>query len=282
MRGFDGLFLMEYLLKNAFKPQVIYSGAKLMTIKVFKKLNMRILDSLNFLPMRLSQLPKAFGVKELSKGWFPHFWNTAENQNYVGPYPPPEAYGADSMSTDDRAKFLKWHSQRADDEFAFEAEMLKYCRSDVYILARCSMIFRDLMLKETTIDPFDKITIASVCMEAFKTLFLPETWNIRTGDEWQTARKLRGELSVQRDDGTWRKVTEEVKEATFQHSPIAVVPTEGYVASGNFSKASIEWLEWEAASTNRFIQHAMNLGEKKVGPYRLDGIYENTAYEFHG
>jgi hypothetical protein len=60
---------------------------------------MRIIDSLNFLPMPLAAMPKTFGEAEIKKGYFPHFFNKTENWNYIGPLPNPEMYGADSMKT---------------------------------------------------------------------------------------------------------------------------------------------------------------------------------------
>ena len=57
-----------------------------MYMMIDKDLHIKIIDSLNFLPMKLSNLPEVFGLKELKKGWFPHFFNTRENQRYVGPY----------------------------------------------------------------------------------------------------------------------------------------------------------------------------------------------------
>lgn len=75
--------------------------------------------------------------------------------------------------------------------------MLQYCRSDVDILRRGCLEFRNLMIKATTIkkstvradgitkttvtsgvDPFDFVTIASVCMGIFKCLFLKEKHEI--------------------------------------------------------------------------------------------------------
>ena len=44
-----------------------------MYMEVAKGLNIRVLDSLNFLPMKLAALPKAFGLTELRKGYFPYF-----------------------------------------------------------------------------------------------------------------------------------------------------------------------------------------------------------------
>lgn len=49
---------------------------------------LKFLDSYNYLPFALSKMPSAFGFQELKKGYFPHFFNTDQNQQYVGPYPP--------------------------------------------------------------------------------------------------------------------------------------------------------------------------------------------------
>lgn len=68
MKGYDGYFLLEYLVDNSIIPQVIYSGSKLMYIHVAKQLNIRILDSYNFLPTKLFKLPSAFDLSELKKG----------------------------------------------------------------------------------------------------------------------------------------------------------------------------------------------------------------------
>ena len=38
----------------------------------------QVIDSLNFLPMKLSILPEALGFEELKKGWFPNHFNTRE------------------------------------------------------------------------------------------------------------------------------------------------------------------------------------------------------------
>ena len=42
-------------------------------------LNIQLLDLLNFLNMPLSQLPKSVGLVEMKKGYFPHLYNTQEN-----------------------------------------------------------------------------------------------------------------------------------------------------------------------------------------------------------
>ena len=56
--------------------------AKIMD-KTVTECDIRFIDSLNFLAMPLSQLPKTFGLTELAKGYFPHFFNSEANQHYV-------------------------------------------------------------------------------------------------------------------------------------------------------------------------------------------------------
>jgi len=68
----------------------------------------RIIDTLNFIPMALSSFPKTFGFTELKKGYFPHFFNSEANWDYNGELPAVEYYGANSMKYDCREKFLSW------------------------------------------------------------------------------------------------------------------------------------------------------------------------------
>ena len=44
--------------------------------------------------MSLKSLPKSFELT-CKKGYYPHFFNTANNLDYVGPYPEPKYYGVD-------------------------------------------------------------------------------------------------------------------------------------------------------------------------------------------
>ena len=98
-KGFDFHFIMKEMLANRNCLEVIYAGSKIMSMRDHA-LNIQFLDSLNYLPMKLSQLPKAFGLDDgLAKGFFPHYFNTRPNQSYKGLYPSPAFYGHDNMST---------------------------------------------------------------------------------------------------------------------------------------------------------------------------------------
>lgn len=127
LKGFDGQFILRWLLERGHVPKVIPQGSKLMSIQ-FTTLQMTFIDSFNFLPMGLSKLPKTFGISELAKGYFPHLFNKEENQNYVGVLPAKEYYCPETMSPSDRNSFLQWYEQRKDEPFDFRKEILLYCR----------------------------------------------------------------------------------------------------------------------------------------------------------
>ena len=126
----------------------------------------------------LSRLPKTFGLTDvLKKGYFPHFFNTAANQDYVGPIPEARYYGPNGMYTEARAGFMEWHAKQVREGvvFDFRKELLEYCRSDVDILRRCCLEFRRLFMEMSNgVDPFLSLTIASACIRVFRTNFLKE------------------------------------------------------------------------------------------------------------
>lgn len=62
------------------------------------------------------------------KGWFPHFFNTHENMDYVGKYPDIEYYSPDSMNESDRSDFMIWYQDKINTkaEFNFKFELINY------------------------------------------------------------------------------------------------------------------------------------------------------------
>ena len=62
MKGFDGQFVLQWLLQQGQTPDVILNGTKLMSISS-KPYKMHIIDSYNILPMALLKLPKTFGKR---------------------------------------------------------------------------------------------------------------------------------------------------------------------------------------------------------------------------
>ena len=173
-QGYDGYFINEFLIDNAIHYEIIYRGAKSLSINV-PLFNIKFIDSINFIPMSLAKFPKTFGQDELCKGYFPHMFNKDENQNYVGPIPCQNDYGVNFMKPGEREAFMAWHDEQVANNYRydFREEIIKYCRSDVDILRKCCLLYREMFRKETGIDPFNKaLTITSYCQEVYRTNFL--------------------------------------------------------------------------------------------------------------
>ena len=257
-QGYDSYFILNHLNQEAIPYEVIYNGAKCMTLTTKRKgkkrkqfaVEIKFIDSLNFIPMALARFPKTFGLDELCKGYFPHYFNKDENQEYVGPIPCQDDYGANDMKPEAREKFLTWHQEQVENNyvFDFQKEILKYCRSDVDILAECCKLYREMFMHvtdtthdDTGLDPFDKaITIAAYCMQVYRTKFLKK-------------------------------------------DTIALFPQHQELKRTQ-SHEALQWLSYTADKEGIHIQHHRNGGEKRVGRYSLDGYCEetHTAYEYQG
>ena len=173
-KGYDSYFVLKWLIDQGIKPYCIYNGAKIMFMEL-PKLSIRFIDSLNFLQMPLKSFPKTFGMSELKKGYFPHYFNKECNKDYVGTIPSKKHYGYNQMKPDERTKFLKWYEERVSENylFDFKKEILEYCRSDVDILRRGIMKLREDFIQLENIDPLRYITIASVCMTIYRSNYMP-------------------------------------------------------------------------------------------------------------
>ncbi|KAL4131304.1 hypothetical protein QTP88_008637 [Uroleucon formosanum] len=172
-KGYDSQFILKYLVDNTLKPFTIYNGTKLMLLEI-KYLSIRIIDSSNFIQGPLSSFPKTFGLNELKKGYFPHFFNTVENQNYIGILPDKKYYGFETMKTENKIEFEKWYNEKINENyiFNFKEELEAYCDSDVDILRRGCLELRKQFLDIANIDPFCYTTIAGVCMAIYKSKYL--------------------------------------------------------------------------------------------------------------
>ena len=148
--------------------------------------NITIIDRHNFVASPLSAFPKTLGLHELKKGYFAHYFNTTENQNYVGPIAGVKYYGVDTMVNTAWKQFLKWHAAKVKENYAFEfqKEFIEYCDSDVDILQRGCLDLWKQFLETADIDPFRYITIAGVCMAIYRSKYLePKTNGIIKEDK---------------------------------------------------------------------------------------------------
>ena len=84
-QGYDSYFIIKFLNENAIHYEIIYRGAKALSMTI-PMLNIKFIDSLNFIPMGLAKFPKTFAQPELCKGYFPHLFNKDANQITWGLY----------------------------------------------------------------------------------------------------------------------------------------------------------------------------------------------------
>ena len=243
-KGYDCHFVLKWLIDQGIKPYCIYNGAKIMFMES-PKLSIRFIDSLNFLQMPLKSFPKTFGMSELKKGYFPHYFNKECNKDYVGTIPCKKHYGYNQMKKDERTKFLKWYEERVRENYVFDfkKEILEYCRSDVDILRRGIMKLREDFIQLENIDPLRYITIASVCMTIYRSNYMPKE-TIAIVPEYVKTDNF-SKMSI-----IWLNYMSKAKGLNIQHA-----------LNGGEKKLTIDYKT-----------------------YKVDGFCEetNTVYEFHG
>ena len=76
------------------------NGSKVTSMEV-NELDIKFIDSLDFLSMALSILSKTFDLIEISEGSFSHLFNVHEHQDYEGPQPDKHFYGLEDINNKD-------------------------------------------------------------------------------------------------------------------------------------------------------------------------------------
>eukprot|EP00947_MAST-08B_sp_MAST-8B-sp1_P002693 g2693.t1 len=114
---FDFNLVTQWVYENNLKAKPNYNGSKILTSLVdAQSLNIRLVDSYNFLPCPLAKLPGMFGLDEtrIRKGDFPHGFNTKANQQYRGVMPPLPTFFPDTKRGGARAALIKWHKKQCE------------------------------------------------------------------------------------------------------------------------------------------------------------------------
>ena len=301
-KGFDFYLILQALIEKSITPKIIFQGAKIMYIVISKNLNIRFIDSLNFCQFGLDKFEKTFGLKNKMKGFFPYLFVKSSNINYIGKLPSVDYFNVNEMSTNRRNDFLLWYEKNKNETFNLKEDMIKYCKNDVSILKEGCLTFRNLMLQITSetgdcIDIFQYVTLPSACQNIYFLKFMPEIHEITTknkNNELQTLTVLIKDNKIINSENNNIINSKDIITRKFLFSPLGEIPpNNGYskIGGGNYSKKSIQWLEWIMyENKNLKIQHALNKGEKKIpnekgtGFYHLDGYDPNLkqAFEFHG
>jgi len=108
--------------------------------------------------MALRHFPLTFGTKCGKKGFFPHFFNKKENENYVGPYSPASDFGYDEMtSLTEKQELKEWWESMKGKEMNFQKELTDYCIHDVLVMMRGCLKYRELYVTLFGVDPFQEL-----------------------------------------------------------------------------------------------------------------------------
>lgn len=162
-KGFDHHLIVDHLYNVAMKFEQVGVSGKILAVKVGR---VTFKDSLCFIGIPLAGFPKAFGITEEKKGFFPHHFNIPEHQQYVGAIPAVDYYDPEGMSTERRKEFEQWYAEQKESgrEFNFMEELKSYCHSDVSLLKAGRETFCQGFAEVAGFDPFVKcLTIASSC-----------------------------------------------------------------------------------------------------------------------
>ena len=128
----------------------ITMGTKILS---FKSDRLTFKDSQCFLPFPLANSPANFGIEKLCKGFFPHKFNTLENQDYDGPMPDTSYYDPDGMSAKKKAEFERWYAEKVATNYRFvmRREMEAYCESDLKLFKAGCQKFREEFKQRQTL-----------------------------------------------------------------------------------------------------------------------------------
>ena len=152
----------ELLLQGFADFKTVKNGVKIykMTIprgRGFPKTT--FLDSLNFIPVPLAEIPEAldlrdeFGRPIMAKQWFPLKFNVPENYGKrLDRLPDKEYYYYHNLVREKRDEFLKWYAANEHLPFHFGSKVVEYCTNDVDILRYACFGYRKDFQELTTVN----------------------------------------------------------------------------------------------------------------------------------
>ena len=167
---FDGIFLLKPLFSFGKVIPLLHNG-KLISIKLIlnikghKGKTIIFKDSFLMLPLSLRDLCNSFKI-EAPKGYFPYLLNDIL---YKGQFPKYELFTSLSLT-----EYLNIKNQYLNKIWNFKNEAIKYCELDCKCLHEVLTKFSLLIFKEFKVDPIKVLTLPSLAMKIFKTLFMPK------------------------------------------------------------------------------------------------------------
>lgn len=149
-KGYDFQFIAEWLIIHGVKPHMLQNGHKIIQMLVKHGYNIRFTDCFSFTLIPLRKFPVTFGLTELAKDIF-HI-NSVQIKTRI--IQDKSYYDYDQKIKKDRENFNEWYETTKDKTFDFKQEMHEYCKSDVNILRKGCLKFRNLFIQIANMDPF--------------------------------------------------------------------------------------------------------------------------------
>lgn len=157
-KSYDSYFVVNSIMRSKKYPESdispILRGMQVLKLTVAHRYV--FLDSLNFLPMRLANFPKAFALENVVKGYYPHLYNTQRNYKRLSPNIPDKKYFMlDNMSVKDKENFDEWYEgqRKLNQPYCNRTELIKYCGDDVRILREGVVKFMSEFYAMTSVNP---------------------------------------------------------------------------------------------------------------------------------
>lgn len=235
-RSYDTWFILQNCYKNNIKPEMIKSGSKILELTI-PGINLSFRDNLNFMLLKLEQLPKAMGFEVDSiKGVFPYTHPFIEDKHKVIMLPDRKYFCPENMSKERLSQFDEWYSDRLenDPKYHYYKEMTSYCDNDVQILKKACIRFRDETIMTAGICPYSEaLTLAMLSSLIYRKNYMPE-------------------------------------------NTIGLIPSYGFPNARKYSEKSTKWLEFLMTQDKTLdIKHARNGNERQV-KITIDNIQKSV------
>lgn len=133
-------------------------------------------DSMLLLPKSLRQLCDSFNIVN-KKGVFPYLLNDV---TYKGKFPNYNLFTSISNN-----EYLNMKVQYSNQIWCFKEEAINYCKLDCLVLHQILVKFNELIYKEFKVDPINALTLPSLAMRIYKTLYLPNYHSLKQYSVYQ-------------------------------------------------------------------------------------------------
>ena len=243
---YDNVFILKYCIRHKIKVNVLIRSNRLLLMSF--STGIKFLDTYSYMPMKLSKIATCFDLKE-KKGYCPFYCLNsdltikASEQKF---FPDKRYFPIDSYTNSkEREAFETWYHEESNFYIENRIEYPVILKTVEYCMNDVDML-REACLKLRTL--FRELTNGQ-CIFVSITL---------TSAVWRAYRNLY-----------------------LTKDTIAYIPPKQYCVSKNFSQMSNSHLLYKSYETGWPIEFALTSGERKIGPYWVDGYYQEPNGQAH-